>query len=118
MNDAKRQAVGFLSSLFDFSFRSFVTGKVVAFLYGIALLGIGLFTLTLIAGAFSRSAFAGIFMLAVGGPTIFLIGATYARLTLELAIVLFRIAENTERMAEATFRGLHLESQTKEGPAG
>jgi hypothetical protein len=84
----------FLASLFDFSFQSFVTPRIVQVLYGLAMLVVALYTLFIIGAAFSQSSTAGIVALILS-PLIFLIGLIFARVYLEVAIVFFNIAENT-----------------------
>lgn len=109
--DGRRK--GFFGSLFDLSFTSFITGGVVKFLYVVALLFAvlnALFTagyLSLLLGAFLSSAsdspaagiVAGAFVFLALAPVLTLFGMIYARVLLEIIVVLFRIAENTSQMA-------------------
>lgn len=88
---------GFFKALFDFSFKSFVTIKFAAVIYGIALLLIGIFTLIGIIFAFvtmTQEPVAGFFMLIIT-----LILAPFylilVRLTLELYVAMVRTAQNT-----------------------
>lgn len=104
---------GFFGSLFDLSFRHFVTGGVVKFLYVIssifAILN-ALFTagyLSVLLGAFLSSATGsssvgvvlGSLLFLAAAPLLTLLGVVYVRVLLEIVVVLFRIAENTSEMA-------------------
>ena len=92
---------GFFGSLFDFSFRSFVTTKIVKLLYVLSLIVISLVTIVIIAATFNRSSGFGALMLFIGGPLIFLFWLTYTRIILEVIIVFFRIAESVEAIAQS-----------------
>jgi hypothetical protein len=94
------QAKGFLESLFDFSFTAFITSKIIKFLYGLSIAGAGLGSVFLIVGGFGVSAGVGILMLLIGAPLLFLLGVIYARVLLEIIIVIFRIAENIAVIAQ------------------
>jgi hypothetical protein len=83
---------GFFGSLFDFSFESFVTTKLVPVLYGIALLGVVLASI----GLMTRGT-AGLIL----GVLFLGVGVIYARVLMETIIVFFRIAEHTRDMANA-----------------
>ena len=85
------QAKGFFSSLFDYSFTSFITPRIIKILYVLATIGISLWTLFLIVAAFNVSDGAGGGMLLIGGPLFFLFSMIYARVFLELVIAFFRI---------------------------
>jgi hypothetical protein len=92
------QTAGFFGALFDFSFSSFITGKLIKVLYGLGLLLLGLGMLVMVVTGFSGGFTAGLFSLVVA-PLVFLLGAMYLRVILELLMVVFRIADNVERMA-------------------
>lgn len=93
---------GILGALFDFSFSSFVTTKIVKVLY---ILGVALSAfialIILVGGLASGSVFK-----ALGGiilaPIAFLIYVLVCRIWLELVVVVFRIAENTAVIAAAS----------------
>jgi hypothetical protein len=91
--DGRLSNRGFLTSLFDLSFSSLVTTKVVKFVYVLTLVAIGLTALVFVIGAFSRSAAAGALMLLIVAPLVSLFYAVYARVFLEFIIAVFRIAE-------------------------
>ncbi len=87
-------------SLFDFSFTSLVTTKLIKVLYGLSIAVLALGSLFFVLIAFSASSTAGAFMLIFGAPLFFLLGVCYTRVMLEIMIVLFRIAEHTAEIAQ------------------
>ncbi len=103
-------ARGFFESLFDFSFTSLVTTKLIKVLYGLSIAVLALGSLFFVLIAFSASPTAGAFMLIFGAPLFFLLGVCYTRVMLEIMIVLFRIAEHTAEIAQ--------QGRIKEAPAG
>jgi hypothetical protein len=91
---------GFFGSLFDISFSSLVTTKVIKVLYVLSMIVIGLIALAFIASAFAQSAAFGVFMLVIGAPLAALLYLIYTRVILEVIICLFRIMEtNAELVA-------------------
>ncbi|MGF1489711.1 MAG: DUF4282 domain-containing protein [Prochloraceae cyanobacterium] len=91
----------FFQSLFDFSFSSFITLKIIGILYGIL---IGLFALGTIAsifGGFSLGFFSGVRSLILA-PLGFLLSIILLRIGLETMIVLFKVAEHTAAIANNT----------------
>ena len=90
---------GFFQALFDFSFTSFITSKLIRILYGLAILGAAFGALLLIVAGFSDSTATGLLMLFIGGPLFFVFSVIYARVLLELIIVIFRIAEHAAEIA-------------------
>lgn len=96
---------GFFGSLFDFSFTSFVTPKIikvlfilgvlVVSLYAVIMLGVGL--LSMVQGRVGAGL--GAILLA---PIVFVLGLCYVRVLLELMVAIFRIAENTSQLAQHT----------------
>jgi len=85
---------GFLASLFDYSFSSFITSKIIKVLYVLSTIIIGLTTLLLVLAAFNASSGAGLLTLVIIGPLFFLISMIYTRVLLELLMVIFRIHED------------------------
>lgn len=94
------QAQGFLQSLFDFSFTSFITTKIIKVLYALSMLVDGLLCLFLVVSAFAISTGIGVVTLIIVAPLVFLLLVTYARVALELIMVIFRISEHTGEIAE------------------
>jgi uncharacterized membrane protein len=94
MQDTK----GFFGSLFDLSFTSLVTTRIIKVLYVLAIVLIGLYALVFIAGGFSNSTSAGVVVLLVIAPIFALVSLIYTRVLLEVIIALFRIMENTSEL--------------------
>ncbi len=86
---------GFFGALFDVSFTSFVTTKIIKVIYVITLVLIGLGALGFTIAAFSQSAAGGLFVLLIAAPLVGLLYVIYARVLLEIVIAIFRIMENT-----------------------
>jgi hypothetical protein len=87
-------AKGFVGSLFDFGFTSFVTPKVVKVLYVLIMVVLGLSGLGFAASAFAVNTGAGIFVLIIVAPLFFFVFLALYRIALELFVVIFRIAED------------------------
>jgi hypothetical protein len=86
---------GFFSSLFDVSFSSFVTMRIIKVIYVITLVLIALVALAFVVSAFTQSVGFGIVTLLVLAPLGALIYIIYARVLLELVMAVLRIMENT-----------------------
>jgi Domain of unknown function (DUF4282)/zinc-ribbon domain len=91
------QTKGFLASLFDFSFQSFITAKLIKVLYALMTIGNVLFALFFIVSGFNQSTEVGIVTLILS-PLFFLLAMIYARVLLELIIVFFRIHEDVREI--------------------
>jgi hypothetical protein len=87
-------AKGFLGSLFDFGFTSFVTPTVIKVLYVLILIGTALSALTFTIAAFRASAIFGIGVLVIGDPLFIIIVMAFYRIILEFFIVIFRVSED------------------------
>src|SRR5580704_4937348 len=97
---------GFFGSLFDLSFTSLVTTRIIKVLYVLAIIVIGLYALAFVAAGFNHSSTDGILALVIGAPLFALISLVYTRVLLEVFIALFRIMENTsELVARASAAG-------------
>jgi len=94
------EAKGFLSSLFDLSFTNFVATKLIKVLFVLCIVISALFALGLAAGGFRQDTGTGLLMLVIVAPIVFLLSVTYARVLLELVIVVFRMAEHLAEIAE------------------
>ncbi len=90
---------GLFGALFDFSFSSFITTKLIKILYILAIAAAAVAALGLIANGFTEGFVAGIGYTVVA-VLMFLIYVITARVWLELVIVVFRISENVARIAE------------------
>jgi len=89
---------GFFGSLFDFSFESFVFPKIVRVLYVIFVVLICLGYLGGVVYAFQMGSMQGIGAIVLG-PIVLILYLTMVRASMEIAIVLFRIYENTNVIA-------------------
>ena len=103
-------AKGFVGSLFDLSFNSFITTKLVKVLYVIGIIGA-----LLTAGSLLLSGFAAMFsgstqgtlsgvVLIVLAPVAFLALVIAARVYMEVIIVVFRAAEHLAEIAHQSRR--------------
>lgn len=82
----------FISALFDFSFKRFVTPAIAAGVYILAIVGAGVFSLVII----SRTANEGAPGVGLITAVFFFVGSVIAvRVGLEGIVALIRIAENT-----------------------
>ena len=96
----KEKIKEFITSLFDFSFREFITIKILKFIYILGIFINGLIALFWICVGFSVSVGWGIVTLLILSPAIFLILTIFTRVWIEIMIIAFRIAENTKIIAE------------------
>jgi hypothetical protein len=91
---------GFFGGLFDVSFSSLITPKVIKFVYVLSMVLIGLFALFLVGAAFSNSVAGGIVVLLIVAPLLALLYLIYVRVLLELVIVIFRIMESNSELVQ------------------
>lgn len=99
---------GFFSALFDLSFSSLVTTRVIKFIYVITLIVIGLAALFFVVAAFAESAALGVLTLIVIAPVLSLLYVIYARVLLEVIIALFRLVEYNRELVALKRRQLGL----------
>jgi hypothetical protein len=83
----------FLASLFDVSFSSLVTTKVIKVIYVLSMILIGLAALFFVVAAFTQSAVGGLITLVIIAPFLSLLYLIYVRVLLEIVIAIFRIME-------------------------
>lgn len=95
-------AKGFLASLFDFGFTSFVATKVVKVLYILIVVIAGLYTLFLLTLGFRIGTGAGVLFLLVVCPLFFIVFVAVYRVLLEVMVVIFKMADD---LAEIRRRG-------------
>ena len=93
-------AKGFVGSLFDFGFTSFVTPKVVKVVYVLIMAGLALVELGYLIFAFKASPVFGIISLVILCPLSFFVYLALWRILLELFIVVFRIADDIRSIRE------------------
>lgn len=92
---------GFVGSLFDFSFNSLVTPKIVKVLYILITVWTGLLGLSILVFGFKIGGLAGgLFTLIVIEPIFILLTLGIYRVVLEAFIVVFRIYEETKKIRE------------------
>ena len=111
------QAESFFRSLFDYSFSSFVTPRIIKILYVLATIVIALWALVLVLAGFNVSSGAGLLMLVVVGPLFFVVSMIYARVVLELIIVFFRIHGNVQEIRDERIGGAPQPAPMPEPPA-
>jgi hypothetical protein len=93
-------AKGFVGSLFDFGFTSFVTPKVVKVVYVLIMAGLALVELAYLIFAFKESVAFGVISLVILCPLSFFVYLALWRILLELFIVIFRIADDLRSIRE------------------
>jgi hypothetical protein len=94
------ESKGFFRALFDFSFTSFVTTKIIKVLYVLILVLAVVSALVYTIIAFRVSAGFGILTLVIGDPLFIIIVMAFWRLVLEAFIVVFRISEDIRALRE------------------
>ena len=82
---------GFMSSLFDFSFRHFVTPRIIGILYGVLLVVTSIAAILMIAIMFMVGPGYGVVTLLVIAPLYFFLSLLVYRVTLELVVVIHRM---------------------------
>lgn len=92
---------GFVGSLFDFSFSSFVTPKIIKVLYVLVTIWTALIGLTILIYGFKLGGVAGgLFTLIIIEPIFLLLTLGIYRVVLEAFMVIFRIYEETKKISE------------------
>jgi len=91
---------GFLGALFDFSFTSFVTTKIIKVLYVLILIMVVIAALFYTFLAFTASPLFGFLVLIIGDPLFIIIVMAFWRLVLEAFVVVFRMAEDIRALRE------------------
>ncbi len=94
------EPAGLIAALFDFSFQSFITLKIIKFLYIICVGITGLLTLGIIIAGFQIGSGTGVLFLIIVGPLFFFLSLIYSRVLLELIVVLFSIQAYTGELVE------------------
>lgn len=96
---------GFFQALFDLSFSEFITTRIIKVLYVLAIIGVGLFSLAIFL-SFARAGVGGLIIGLIVAPLVFLLYVIFARVWLELVMIIFRIADYTRQIAQQG-RGRH-----------
>lgn len=104
------ERTGFIRNLFDLSFSEFITVRIIRFLYGLAILGSACGATGVMLYAWERGFFIdskepasfalSIFLSVPIAVFVFILSVIVSRVSLELTLVVFRIAENTDFLAE------------------
>ncbi len=90
----------FFNALFDFSFKEFVTIKIIKVIYGIGLFFAAIGALAVLVKGFQAGTLLGILALILT-PVVFILYSILVRVYLEVIIVLFRISEDVKLLAES-----------------
>lgn len=90
---------GFFAGLFDFGFTTFVTPRVIKFVYVAATIIIAIIWLFYVILGFSISAGGGLLVLIIG-PIVALLWLLLCRIALELTMVLFRIGADVHTIRD------------------
>ena len=99
----RRGEKGFLGSLFDFSFSTFVTPKIIKVLYVLLTLWTVLIGVVILVVGFKEGGFwGGLFTLVIIEPIFVLLTLGVYRVVLEAFMVIFRIYEETRKISERT----------------
>jgi Domain of unknown function (DUF4282)/zinc-ribbon domain len=94
------QAKGFFASLFDFSFTSFITPRLVKVLYILMTVVVALWTLAFVLIAFKSSSSFGFVTLLILGPIFFVITMIWVRAGVEAIVAFFRIQADVAEINE------------------
>jgi hypothetical protein len=96
----------FFSKLFDFSFKEFITLKIIKYLYIIGIAFAGFTALGMIGSGIAviREDFLRGILSILLSPVFFILLTLAARLVLEALVATFRIAENTTKLVEGDHR--------------
>jgi hypothetical protein len=113
MSDGKR---GLVEALFDASFSTLVTPRIIKVLYTLSIIASAFLSIVLIVEGFSESAGRGVLTLVFVGPLVFLILVISSRIVYELAIVVFRISENTAEISRSMADLVRLSGKPPESP--
>jgi len=84
---------GFFRSLFDLSFTSFITTKIIKLVYVLTLIVVAIIAVISVVAAFRESTGLGVLTLVILAPIGSLLYVVFARIALELVIQVFRITE-------------------------
>ena len=96
---------GFVTALFDYSFTSFVTPKIIKILYVLATIVVSLVDTRAGPRGLQQLEQRRNSTLVIAGPLFFLLSMIYARVFLELVIVFFRINGNVQELRDGRSGG-------------
>jgi hypothetical protein len=92
---------GFFSSLLDFNFSSLITTRIIKVVYIIVTVAVSLGALAFLIAAVSQGG-GDIVIGIIGAPLGWLLYMIFARISLEIIIIIFRIGEDVRRIADAS----------------
>ena len=99
--DLKGKAKRFFQALFDFSFKDFITSKLISFLFGAGVIVGGIIAAGVILGAFATAinyhSIWPLFLTIIVTPIAYLATVIILRILLELTMVIFKIEENSRK---------------------
>ncbi len=95
---------GFLEALFDFSFTSLVTTRIVRIVYLLSVVLAGAWSVLFLLAGLARGGGAGLVSLVLATLG-FLVAVTYTRVLLEVLMVIFRIHEHVAELAARSRTG-------------
>lgn len=98
------EAKGFVGALFDLSFTTFITTKLIRVLYVIAIVLASIYALMAIGYGFTMGGATGAIGALIISPLVFFAVVICARVYMELVIVIFRAAEHLAEIAKNTKR--------------
>lgn len=98
------EAKGFVGALFDLSFTTFITTKLIKVLYIIAIILAGIYALTAIGWGFTMGGTTGAIGALIVSPLVFFAVVIGARVYMELVMVIFRAAEHLAEIAKSVKR--------------
>ena len=96
--EVSNQAKGFMGSILDFSFESFVTPRIIKLVYFLMLAGIALSATAFFLVNLLRGGVVGVFTGLIGGPIILILGAVGARVYIEIIMLAFKVLETLQRI--------------------
>jgi hypothetical protein len=97
------QIKSFFAVLLDFSFKEYVTTKVLKVLYGLSIAASVIVSLGLALAMSAQSSFFGKFLsVIIVAPILAVVLIVLSRTYLEVIMAIFRIAENTDRITGRT----------------
>lgn len=97
---AMSEEKGFFSSLFDLSFDEFITMRIVRVLFILGIIGSGILALSFIISGFAGDNPAMGILFLLLSPVVFFLYVIMVRVWLEIVLVIFKIAENTNQLVK------------------
>ena len=91
---------GFLGSLFDFNFTSFVTPKIIKSVYLLSVIALGVSAIAFISNGFGVHVPFGVVTRVILAAVYFFLGLAFFRVMLEFFMVVFRMAEDLHDVRE------------------